>query len=27
MMLLGGGKDICEKVRSHVDNHYKNWSS
>ena len=22
MMLLGGGKDICEKVRTHVDTHY-----
>lgn len=24
LMLLGGGKDICEKVRSHVESHYKN---
>lgn len=23
-MLLGGGKDICDKLRSFVDNHYKN---
>jgi len=22
-MLLGGGKDICEKLRNHVDSHYK----
>lgn len=23
MMLLGGGKDVCEKLRHHVENHYK----
>lgn len=23
MMLLGGGKDMCEKVRNHVDAHYQ----
>lgn len=23
MMLLGGGKDVCEKVRTHVEGHYK----
>ena len=22
MMLLGGGKDVCDKVRTHVDHHY-----
>lgn len=24
-MLLGGGKDVCEKVRTHVEAHYKRW--
>ena len=24
-MLLGGGKDICEKLRSFIENHYKHW--
>lgn len=23
MMLLGGGKDVSEKVRNHVESHYK----
>lgn len=23
MMLLGGGKDVCEKLRNHVETHYK----
>lgn len=23
MMLLGGGKDVCEKLRTHVESHYK----
>ena len=23
MMLLGGGKDVCEKLRNHVESHYK----
>jgi hypothetical protein len=27
MMLLGGGKDVCEKVRNHVETYYKNWSN
>lgn len=25
MMLLGGGKDVSEKVRNHVEGHYKKW--
>lgn len=24
LMLLGGGKDVCEKLRSYVETHYKN---
>jgi len=27
MMLLGGGKDVCEKLRAHVESHYKHWLS
>lgn len=23
MMLLGSGKEVCEKLRNHVDHHYK----
>jgi hypothetical protein len=27
MMLLGGGKEVCEKLRNHVDHHYKSgWN-
>ena len=25
MMLLGGGKDVSEKLRNYVDGHYKSW--
>ena len=23
MMLLGGGKDVCEKLRNYIETHYK----
>jgi hypothetical protein len=26
MMLLGGGKDICDKLKNYVFNHYNKWS-
>lgn len=25
MMLLGGGKDICDKLKNYVHNHYSKW--
>jgi hypothetical protein len=26
MMLLGGGKDICDKLKNYVFNHYTKWN-